>query len=53
MAIRQNIIDNFAVIVEDIEIAEKIFGPYVSTLNGRTKRQRKKVVVDNLIEIPR
>ena len=35
MMIRKNIIQNFPVTVEDIEIAEKIFGPDVSTLKHR------------------
>ena len=39
--------------VEDIEIAENIFGPDVSTLKGRKTIQRQKVVVDGFIEIPR
>ena len=51
--IRQNIIKNYPVTVEYIEIAEKIFGQDVSTLKGRKTRQRPKVVVDNFIEIPR
>ena len=52
MMIRQNIIQNFPVTVEDIEMAEKIFGPDVSTLKVKTTRQRPKVVVDDFIEIP-
>ena len=52
MMIRQNIIQNFPVAVEYIEIGENIFGPNVSTLKGRTKRQSPKVVVDYFIEIP-
>ena len=51
--IRQNIIQNFLVRVEDIEIAQKIFGPDVSILKERTTRQTPKVVVDDLIVIPR
>ena len=51
--IRQNIIQNLPVMAEDIEIAEKIFGPDVSTLKGITTRKRPKVVVDYFIEIPR
>ena len=51
--IRQNIIHNFPVTVEDIEIAEKIFGPDVSTLKVKTTRQRPKVVVNYFIWIPR
>ena len=52
MIIRHSIIHNFPVRVEDIDIVEKIFGPGVSTLNGRTMRQSPKVVVDGFIEIP-
>ena len=51
--IRQNIIHNSPVTVEDTEIEEKIFGPDLSTLKERTTRQRPKFVVDNFIEIPR
>ena len=53
MMIRQNIIHNFPVTVEYIEIAKGIFGTDVSTLNGRTMIQIPKVVVDGFIEIPR
>ena len=53
MTIRQNIIRNFPVTLEYIDIAENKFGPDVYTLNERTTRQRKKVVVDYFIEIPR
>ena len=53
MTIRQNIIQDLPVTVEDIEIAENIFGPYVSTLNGITTIQRTQVVVDDSIKIPR
>ena len=51
--IRKNIIHNLTVTVEDIVIEENIFGTYVSTLKGRTTRQRPKVFVDYFIEIPR
>ena len=51
--IRQNIIQNFLVMVEDIGIMENIFGTDLSTLKGRTTRQRQKLVVDYFIEIPR
>ena len=53
MTTRQNIIQNGTITVVDIEIAEKIFGPDVSTLKGITTRQRPKVVVNYFIEIPR
>ena len=47
-----NIIQNCPVTVEDIEIAEKISGPNVSSLKVRTAIKTPKVVVDNFIEIP-
>ena len=50
MMIRQNIINNCPVTVEDIEIVEKIFGPDFSTLKGITMRQIPKVVVDDLFK---
>ena len=49
--ILKNIIQNPPVTVEDIEIAENIFGPDVSTLKGRTTIQRPIVDVDDFIEI--
>ena len=44
MMIRKNIIQNFLVTVEDIETAERIFGPDVSTLKARTTRQGKNLL---------
>ena len=52
LMVRQNIIHNFPVRVEYIEIAEKIFCPDMYTLKGRTTRQIPKGVVDDFIEIP-
>ena len=45
MVIRQKIIENFSVKFEDIEIAQNIFGPDVSTLKGRTAIQSKKCLL--------
>ena len=53
MILWHNIIHNFPVTVEDIEIVDKIFGPDVSSLKVITIIQRSKVVVDNFIEITR
>ena len=53
MMIRQNIIQIFPVKIKYIEKEEKIFGPDVSTLMGRTMRQRPKLVVGGFIVIPR
>ena len=49
MMISNNSFQNFSVTVEDIEIAENIFGPGVYTLKGRTAIQRPKVVVGGFI----
>ena len=53
MVIRQKIIQNCPVTVEDIGIAEKIFGNGVFTLKGITTRKIPKVVEYDFIEIPR
>ena len=50
MVIRQNIIQNFPGTVKDIDIAEKIFGPDVSTLKGWVIRQTPKIIVDILFK---
>jgi len=50
--LRQNLLKNCPVTVEDINIAEKIFGPDTSTLKGKSTRRKPKVVVDDYIEIP-
>ena len=52
MMINHNITQNLQVLVEDIGIEDKIFGPNVSTLKIRTTRQSQKLVVDESIEIP-
>ena len=50
--IRQNIIQNFPVTFEYIEIEEMIFSPDVSSLKLITMRQRSKVVWYYFIVIP-
>ena len=47
--LRHNIIHNFPVTVEDIDIVDKIFGPDVSSLKAITTIQSPKVVVDDFI----
>mgnify|MGYP002176679840 FL=1 len=51
--LRMNIIKNCPVTVDDINIAEKIFGPDVSSLKGKSTRQKPKTVREDLIEIPK
>lgn len=51
--LRQNLIKNCPVTVDDVNLAEKIFGPDVSTLKGRSTRPRPTTVIEDAIEIPR
>jgi hypothetical protein len=47
-----NVIQNCPVTVEDVNISEKIFGPDMSSLKGKSTRRKPKPVRNNLIEIP-
>ena len=49
MIIRQKIIHNLPVIIEYIDIEEKIFGTNVSTLKGTTTRKIPKMAVEDFI----
>ena len=51
--IRANMIANCPVTVEDINIAQEIFGDDVSTLKGKSTRRKPKPVQDDLIEVPK
>eukprot|EP00978_Attheya_sp_CCMP212_P000843 scaffold1766_cov39-Attheya_sp.AAC.3 len=51
--LRMNIIKNCPVTTEDVNIAEKIFGPDVSSLKGKSTRRKPKPVRKDLIEIPK
>jgi hypothetical protein len=48
-----NIIQNCPVTVEDVNIADKIFGPDMSSLKGKSTRRKPKPVRKDLIEIPK
>jgi len=48
-----NAIKNNPVTTADIDIAEKIFGPNISTLKGKTTRRKPVPVVEDHINIPR
>ena len=51
--IQTNQIKNCPVTIEDINISEKIFGPDVYAIKGKSVRKKPKVVVNDYIEIPR
>ena len=51
--IRANMIANCPVTVEDINIAQDIFGDDVSTLKGKSTRRKAKPVKDDWIEVPK
>ena len=47
-----NAIQNCPVRVEDVKIAERIFGPDMSSLKGKLMRRKPKPVRKDLVEIP-
>ena len=51
--LRQNIIRNCPVTAADVDVAEKIFGPDIGALKGKSTRPTSPVVKDDLIEIPK
>ena len=51
--ITANMVKNLPITIEDIKIAEKIFGPDVGALKGKTTRQKPAPVVSDYIEIPK
>ena len=50
--LKGNVIRNCPVTSEDVYLAQKIFGPAISALKGKTTRQTPKVVVSDEIAIP-
>ena len=50
--IKGNMIKNCPVTIEDINVCEKVFGPDIYTLKGKTVRSKPKIAVKDYIEIP-
>jgi hypothetical protein len=50
--IRMNLIKNCAVTTEDVNLAQKAYGPDISGIKGKTTRRKPVTVVDNTVEIP-
>eukprot|EP00978_Attheya_sp_CCMP212_P031940 scaffold122572_cov28-Attheya_sp.AAC.1 len=51
--LRMNIVKDNPITIKDIKLAEKIFGPDVATLKGKTTRPKPMVVIEDAITIPR
>ena len=51
--LKMNMIKNCPVTLEDIEIAEDIYGPDVSTLRGKTTRKKPLPAIKDYVEIPK
>jgi hypothetical protein len=51
--LKMNSIHNCPVTTVDVDIAEKIFGPSLSSLKGKSTRSKPKPVKQDLIEIPK
>jgi hypothetical protein len=50
--LRMNAIKNCPVTVEDVTNADKLFGPYVASLKGRTTRSKVAIVMNDEIAAP-
>jgi hypothetical protein len=50
--IRMNTFKNCPVTVADVDLAEKIFGPDLGTIKGKSTRHASESVMEDLIEIP-
>jgi hypothetical protein len=50
--IRMNLIKNNEVTTTDVNLAEKIFGPDIGAIKGKTTRSKPTPVTSNLVEIP-
>lgn len=50
--IKMNSIQNCPITVQDVDVAEKIFGKDVGSLKGKTSRSKPTPVVHDIVEIP-
>jgi hypothetical protein len=50
--IRMNTIANCPVTINDIDLAEKIYGKDIASIKGKTTRQKPTPVIQNMVEIP-
>jgi hypothetical protein len=53
MIITTNTIKNVPITIDDINIAEKVFGPDIGALKGKTMHQKPAPVVSDYVEIPK
>ena len=50
--IRMDLVKDNKITTEDINLAEKVYGPDIGSLKGKSARSKPVPVVDNAIEIP-
>ena len=53
MMLKTNIIKNCPVTIEDVNIAERIYGKDIATLKGKNTRRTPNIIVNDEIEIPK
>ena len=51
--LRQNIVMNCQVTIKDVDVAEKVYGPDVGLIKGKTTQKQPGRVFDNNIAIPK